>query len=427
MKKLTTILMIAILVIPMSLLGGKRNNSPIVDYVKNLPREKLSSAEKRDLLYMRQEEKLARDVYQALGEKWNLPIFKNISRSEQQHMDILKTLVEKYGLKDPLKGIEDTRGKFKDKKFEKLYKQLVAEGEKSLTAALTVGATIEDLDIKDLEEALTRTDNKDIRTAYLNLMKGSRNHMRSFVAFLKKYGGDYKPQYISKEEFEKILSTPHERGMIYPDKGSRNDLMKISGTVKEVVTAPGLRNKRISWWVAIVETDKGEVKLRIDPTWRTSSIPLKVGDKISATAFVPPYWQTRGGNEALVCTLQTPKGSITYRNCNPTASRKLRGNVRSRVTTLTGKVIAVEQKPGIRRQNIRWWVIKVKTEDATEVEVRVAPLFKLGDLNISKGDKVKVKWYMPPAWRQGGVMACEIEDITTGKTLELRRCPGVRR
>lgn len=53
-------------------------------------------------MQMREEEKLARDVYLELYETWDLPVFYNIAQSEQTHMGAVKTLIEKYNLKDPI-------------------------------------------------------------------------------------------------------------------------------------------------------------------------------------------------------------------------------------------------------------------------------------------------------------------------------------
>ena len=180
-------------------------------YIENLPKQKLSEKEKEELLYMREEEKLARDVYLTLYNKWRLPIFRNIARSEQHHMDMVGILIKKYGLKDP---VIDRIGVFTNKHLQELYNKLVAEGEKSLIDALKVGALIEDLDIHDLEKAMENTDNEDIRIVYANLMKGSRNHLRAFVRLLRRFGADYTPKYLPKEEFENIISTPIERGFI---------------------------------------------------------------------------------------------------------------------------------------------------------------------------------------------------------------------
>ena len=57
--------------------------------------EGLSSEEMDDLLYMREEEKLARDVYIKLYEKWGASIFDNISNAERRHMDTMLTMIER--------------------------------------------------------------------------------------------------------------------------------------------------------------------------------------------------------------------------------------------------------------------------------------------------------------------------------------------
>jgi hypothetical protein len=160
---------------------------------------------------MREEEKLARDVYLTLYNKWHLQVFSNIARSEQKHMDAMKALIDKYGLTDPV--VDDSVGVFSDPQMQELYTQLVNQGSNSIVDALKVGATIEDLDIKDLEDVKT-TDNDDVRFVYNNLEKGSRNHLRAFVGVLDRYGASYSPQYISEDYYEEIISTPRERGMV---------------------------------------------------------------------------------------------------------------------------------------------------------------------------------------------------------------------
>ena len=160
---------------------------------------------------MREEEKLARDVYLTLYNKWNMQIFKNIAGSEQTHMDSVKYLLEKYNISDPVTS--DNIGEFSNPKFKELYNKLVEQGSKSLVDALIVGAIIEDLDIADLEKWINKTDNEEIKFVYENLMKGSRNHMKAFISWLKMENGEYQPQYISEEEFEQIINTDMERGM----------------------------------------------------------------------------------------------------------------------------------------------------------------------------------------------------------------------
>lgn len=173
--------------------------------------------ETEELMYMREEEKLARDIYLSFYEIWGYRIFANIAGSEQRHMDILKMLVDKYELADPV--ADNSRGVFTDPELQALYDELLAAGSRSALDALQVGATIEDLDIFDLDQALARTDNADLRTAYQNLMKGSRNHLRAFAGWLAAYGQPYIAQYLSPEEVESIINASRERGM-YDENGA---------------------------------------------------------------------------------------------------------------------------------------------------------------------------------------------------------------
>lgn len=176
----------------------------------SLPTESLSDTERADLVFMREEEKLARDVYQTLYEKWNIQIFTNIAHSEQTHTETVRSLLEKYNVTDPV--TDDSVGVFQNEKLQRLYDDLVSRGTTSEVEALKVGALIEELDIKDLQEALAKNDNVDIKFAYENLMRASRNHLRSFTKQLKARGETYVPQYISTEEYVDITATDTERG-----------------------------------------------------------------------------------------------------------------------------------------------------------------------------------------------------------------------
>ncbi len=190
--------------------NGSVNVQTVWNEIKSVKAGNLTEQEKEDILHMREEEKLARDVYLTLYNRWHLRIFENIAKSEQTHMNAVKLLIEKYGLKDPVAGMGV--GEFASPKFKELYKKLVEEGSKSELDALKVGAMIEELDIVDLQKCLSHTNKTDIRTVFENLMKGSRNHLRAFVYNIEKLGGNYEPHYLSKEEFEKIVGSEMERG-----------------------------------------------------------------------------------------------------------------------------------------------------------------------------------------------------------------------
>lgn len=169
----------------------------------------LSPDEKDALLYMIEEEKLARDVYTYFAEKYGEPIFFNIALSEQSHMDAVMRLIEKYGLNITLGDY----GEFKNQHIHELYNVLVEQGNQSLVEALKVGATIEEVDIVDLQNWLQKVDNPDIVQVFNSLMKGSRNHLRSFTSTLEnKFRIEYQPRYLSQEEYQDIINSPMETG-----------------------------------------------------------------------------------------------------------------------------------------------------------------------------------------------------------------------
>ncbi len=142
----------------------------------------LTPAEEDWLTYMREEEKVARDVYLFLYEKWQSRVFKNIAASEQTHMDAVKTLLDRYGIADPAAGKEV--GEFTNPNLQALYDELIDAGSVSLVDALEVGVLIEETDISDLKEGIASTERKDIITVYGKLLLGSLNHLESFESKL---------------------------------------------------------------------------------------------------------------------------------------------------------------------------------------------------------------------------------------------------
>lgn len=191
-------------------LAGKPAKDLCLCVANQYPWEDLSEAEKAAILYMREEEKLALDVYKAFENKWNARIFSNISDAEQRHADAVLCLIKKYGLTDPVGN--NAAGVFQNATLQALYQSLMAEGAKSLPAALTVGAKIEDVDIYDLIQAKPKVDNADVRAVFEELERGSRNHLRAFVKNLANQNVTYKPEFISLEMFESIIAGPREKG-----------------------------------------------------------------------------------------------------------------------------------------------------------------------------------------------------------------------
>jgi hypothetical protein len=165
----------------------------------------LTQNEIYDLKFLREEEKLARDVYIYSYNKYKLAIFNSISQSEQTHMNSVLSLLNKYGIPDP-SSVQ--MGIFVNQDLQVLYNNLISKSNISLIEALKVGATIEDLDINDIDDFVINTSKSDLLTVYNNLTCGSKNHIRSFTTELSNNEVSYEPQFISLEEYNSIINTP---------------------------------------------------------------------------------------------------------------------------------------------------------------------------------------------------------------------------
>ncbi|WKK84893.1 DUF2202 domain-containing protein [Marivirga arenosa] len=189
------------------------NISPKLDnkltMISSFPLEPLSEQEISSIYFMREEEKLARDVYGFLYDKYSVIVFNNISESEQSHMDAVLQLINRYDLSDPA---EDTHfGEFQNAELQQLYDDLISQGSDNIIEALKVGAVIEEIDIIDIQNDLdTSIDNQDINYVYENLLKGSRNHLRAFVKNLSNRGIIYNPEYLSQELYNSIINSEKE-------------------------------------------------------------------------------------------------------------------------------------------------------------------------------------------------------------------------
>ena len=171
--------------------------------------EDLSAEEIAGLLYMREEEKLAHDVYVALFNVWGAQVFANIAESETEHTEAVRQLILSHGLPDP--AATTAPGVFVNPDLQALYDKLVAMGQTSLNDALAVGCLIEEKDIQDINEkkALVE-DEPDIVQVYDHLLCGSRNHLRAFNSNLLQQGVTYVPQVITQAEWDAIANAAEE-------------------------------------------------------------------------------------------------------------------------------------------------------------------------------------------------------------------------
>jgi hypothetical protein len=195
-RTISKVAMFAVLVCAVTVMMGAAIPTPAMG-------ASLSSEEAAMLTYMREEEKMARDVYLKMFEIWGAAIFSNIAGSEQRHMDTMKKMLDKYRLPDP---VQPAIGVFTNPALQEKYDELVDSGSKSYLHGLYAGATIEEIDMVDIQHALDGTSRLDLKTAYQNLLEGSKNHLRAFVGALAGQGVTYDPQFISQEIYDAIIA-----------------------------------------------------------------------------------------------------------------------------------------------------------------------------------------------------------------------------
>jgi hypothetical protein len=200
--RITTLLLI---VFVMALLFGSPGSTAQAARESARRQAPLTQAEIDGLLFVREEEKLAHDVYVVMYARWGLTIFSNISSAETNHMAAVKTLLDRYGLPDPVQG--NGIGVFENQDLQSLYNSLIIRGNTSLSEALRVGGAIEEIDILDIERYLATTSHSDITNVYNNLTAGSCNHLRAFVStYQRKTGETYQPQYLAPDVFQAIIN-----------------------------------------------------------------------------------------------------------------------------------------------------------------------------------------------------------------------------
>jgi hypothetical protein len=171
--------------------------------------DELSAEEIAGLMYMREEEKLAHDVYVALFNIWGAQVFANIAESEAEHTEAVRRLIEAHGLDDP--AASNPPGVFENNDLQAMYDKLVARGLISLNDALAVGCLIEEKDIQDINDKKAEVqDEPDIVQVYDHLLCGSRNHLRAFNSNLLNQGVTYLPQVLTQAEWDAIAQSAAE-------------------------------------------------------------------------------------------------------------------------------------------------------------------------------------------------------------------------
>jgi hypothetical protein len=175
-----------------------------------LPLGQLTESEVEAIWYLREVEKLARDVLLVFDEQQDVEVFRRVAESEDTHTEAIKALIDRYNLWDP--SSVTWEGYYNNEELLALHRQLVRQGVSSLVDALKVGATIQEISILDLREYRAETDDEDLQMVYENLLRASRNHLRVFAALLQERSEAYERAHLGRNLFDEIVSTPPEPG-----------------------------------------------------------------------------------------------------------------------------------------------------------------------------------------------------------------------
>ncbi len=135
------------------------------------------------LRYIREEVKLARDVYSALSDIWGLEVFENTAKSKQSLMNAVSYLLTPYGFDGPT----GDAGKFVDSDLQELYSYLIDRGKVSRSNAIDATILIEQTVIADLKDVFLQTNATDVYKVLTLLMEGSENHLHELRRYLVMY------------------------------------------------------------------------------------------------------------------------------------------------------------------------------------------------------------------------------------------------
>lgn len=163
----------------------------------------LLATEREGLLWMREDERLARDVYVALARRWGTGPFAAMAGAKETHIEAVRLLIDRYGVGDPEPAT--MAGRYADPAIGLLHQELVTTGSASFVDGLKVGARIEERTIVDL---LARASaHPDFAMVYAELERASRNHLRALVHQIERDGAHYAPTRLAQSVYDRIIGS----------------------------------------------------------------------------------------------------------------------------------------------------------------------------------------------------------------------------
>ncbi|MDP3452977.1 MAG: DUF2202 domain-containing protein [Bacteroidales bacterium] len=223
------------------------NLCPVFDTTAEL------TANEIEFLYaVREDEKLARDVYTYFFDKFELAPFSRIAKAEANHIAAVERLFYFYSISYPAVA---PMGEFNDADRKAYYESLINKGDTALEAYKAT-AYLEEKDVADYTLVLGSIQNPNIKMVIENLIKGSSNHLRASVRQVNALGGTYAPAFLTQEKYDQIVNSSFQNGKpligvkpanpTAPDRINKGaDPLKIMGKVNENGECTGTSNGQV--------------------------------------------------------------------------------------------------------------------------------------------------------------------------------------
>ncbi len=165
-----------------------------------------TTVEQQNLVFMREEEKLAWDLYREMHQIWGLSVFKSVSGEEKEHMKKMLGLLQMYNIPDPVQG--DVPGRYVNVYISDIYQSLSQQGRRSVQDALKVCALQEEINILDLIRVSQSATQPKVLEVYAELQRNSISHLRSFAHSLEILGIRYQGVKIPQNTIDSIVQGP---------------------------------------------------------------------------------------------------------------------------------------------------------------------------------------------------------------------------
>lgn len=204
----------------------------------------LTSDEIEFLYAVREDEKLARDIYNSFYSLYASKPMSNIAKAEENHIAAVERLFYFYSINYPAVG---EAGVFADATRQSYYNELISKGT-TLLDAYKAAAYLEEKDIADYEAVLPSITNPNIKLVIEHLIKGSINHFKATLRQIDALGGEYQAAVLSQERYTEIVNSNFANGKRYAKKGTDGDTNRgngkgvVKGSVNQDGTCTGTSN-----------------------------------------------------------------------------------------------------------------------------------------------------------------------------------------